>query len=194
METNTQKQQQAIEAAESAIRALVGQLISTSDVRQADEDDVAQTLRAHVARKAAEHDPDRSSLKTFIERIVANKIRDFLKVRHAECRDSRNSARSLDEIIPLPNGDELPFGETFDVGDSMRRAGMLPWAQDDVLVMDVTLVMEQLSEVDRATCNVIAANKSLRAAAKDLGIHVETLRQRMARIRAEFEARGIIGV
>lgn len=43
------KIEEAIRQAESAIRAAVGHLIATSGVRPADGDDVAQTLRIHVA-------------------------------------------------------------------------------------------------------------------------------------------------
>lgn len=190
---NTQKAQEALRQAESAIRAVVGKLIETSDVRAADSDDVAQDLRVHVARKAGSHDPARSSLKTFIERIVANKVRDILEGRHAGCRDSRKEDRSLDESVVTAEGEETPLGESFDIADALRRAGLLPWPANDALVADVKLVLEDLSEVDKLTCSVLAATKSLREAATDLGIHVETLRERVARIRAEFEARGIKG-
>lgn len=190
---NTQKAQEALRQAETAIRAVVGKLIATSDVRPADSEDVAQDLRLHVARKAGTHDPARSSLKTFIERIVANKVRDILEERHAECRDSRKVGRSLDEPEITPEGDETTFGESLDLADTLRRAGLLPWPADDALTVDVKLVLEDLSEMDRLTCSVLAATKSLREAATDLGIHVETLRERVARIRGQFEAKGITG-
>jgi RNA polymerase sigma factor (sigma-70 family) len=194
VEPNTQKTEEAIRQAESAIRAVVGKLNATSDVRRADSDDVAQILRMHIAEKAAEHDPSRSSLKTFIERIVVNKIRDILDGQHAQCRDSRKESNSLDEPEIAPDGEIGSFGETLDQEDALRRAGMLPWPADEALVMDVKMVLENLSALDRLTCEALAINKSLRETAKDLGIHVETLRQRMRRIRAIFEAWGIHGV
>jgi len=190
---NTQKTQEAIRQAESAIRAVVGKLIETSSVRRAEGEDVAQILRIHVAGKAAEHDPSRSSLKTFIERIVQNKIRDILDGQRAGCRDSRKEARSLDEEVITSDGEDGTFADTVDIGDALRRAGLLPWPDDEALIIDVKVVLEDLSEVDRLTCDVLSATKSLREAAGDLGIHVETLRQRVAKIRAEFVARGITG-
>jgi len=193
VETHKQDPEEAIRQAESAIRAVVGKLIGTSGVRKADSDDVAQILRIHVAGKAAEHDPARSSLKTFIERIVQNKVRDILEDGHAQCRDPRKESRSLDEPEFAAEGEACTFGETIDIEESLRRAGLLPWPDDEALIIDVKLVLEDLSEVDRFTCAVLAATKSLREAAGDLGIHVETLRQRVAKIRAEFVARGIAG-
>jgi len=70
-------QDEAIRQAERTIRAVVGKLIGTTGIRESDADDIAQILRIHVAEKAARHDPARASLRTFIERIVANKIRDY---------------------------------------------------------------------------------------------------------------------
>jgi len=172
---------------------VVGKLIETSGVRRADGDDVAQILRIHVAKKATEHDPARSSLRTFIERIFQNKIRDILEDQHAQCRDSRKEAHSLDEPGATPDGEEGTYGDAIDVSDALCRAGLLPWPEDEALIIDVKLVLEDLSEVDRLTCDVLAATRSLREAAGDLGIHVETLRQRVAKIRAQFEARGITG-
>lgn len=190
---DTQKTEEALRQAESAIRALVGKLIKASSVRPAEEDDIAQILRLHVARKAAAHDPGRSSLKTYIENIVANRLRDFMKAQRAACRDRRLEEISMDEDVLGPDGGPEPFGETIDGSDALRRAGMLPWAAEDALIMDVKLVLEDLTEADRLTCDVLAVTKSLREAAERLGIHVETLRQRVERIRAEFASRGITG-
>lgn len=191
---DTQQTREAIRQAESAIRAVVGKLNETSGVRKADSDDVAQILRIHVAGKASEHDPARSSLKTFIERIVQNKVRDILEGQRAGCRDSRKEAHSLDEEAITTDGEDGTFADTINIGDALRRAGLLPWPDDEGLIIDVKLVLEDLSDVDRLTCDVLAATKSLREAANDLGIHVETLRQRLAKIRAQFVARGITEV
>ena len=188
---NTQKTEEAIRAAESAIRAVVGQLIKTSSVREADHDDIAQILRMHVAKKAAAHDPERSALKTYIERIVANKVRDILEGDRAACRDSRMESHSMDESADPLDGADRSFADTIDTVDALRRTGLLPWAPDEALVIDVNQVLAELSAFDRLTCEVLGVTKSLREAAKNLGIHVETLRDRLARIRAEFELRGI---
>ena len=190
---DTQQTREAIRQAESAIRAVVGKLNETSGVRKADSDDVAQTLRIHVAGKAAKHDPARSSLKTFIERIVRNKLRDILEEQNAQCRDARKESRSLDEPEINAEGEDCTFGDTIDIEGDLRRAGMLPWPEDQALIIDVKLVLEDLSEVERLTCDTLSATKSLREAARELGVHVETLRQRVAKIRTQFEVRGITG-
>jgi RNA polymerase sigma factor (sigma-70 family) len=191
---NTQKTEEAIRQAESAIRAVVGKLIKSSSVREADYDDIAQILRLHVAQKAADHDPERSGLKTFIERIVANKVRDILEGDRAACRDTRKVSHSMDEPAESLDGEDRTFADTVDAVGALRRAGLLPWAADDALVIDVQNVLTELSELDRLTCDVLGATKSLREAAQNLGIHVETLRSRLVRIRSEFQSRGITGV
>ena len=184
-------QEEAIRQAERTIRAVVGKLIGTPGIRESDADDIAQILRMHVAEKAERHDPQRSSLRTFIERIVANKVRDYLDAYFAEKRDPRAEVGSLDEAVETPDGGNEPLGETLDLAAELRRAGLLPWAANDALIMDVKLALEQLSEIDRGTCAVLSATNSLREAARDLGIHVETLRERVARIRGEFERQKI---
>ncbi len=179
-------------AAEAAIRAVVGKLIGTGGVRVADGDDVAQELRLHVAQKAAAHDPGRSALATYIEQIVTSKVLDILKADRAACRD-RRKVESLDAPVESDDGEERTLGDTVDQVDALRRAGLLPWSAEDALVIDVKLVMEELSVAERLTCEVLSKTKSLREAATALGIHVETLRERMVQIRAEFVARGITG-
>lgn len=187
-------EEEAIRQAEQKIRAVVGQLIGTSGIRESDADDIAQILRMHVAEKARRHDPARSSLRTFIDRIVTNKIRDYLDAYFAEKRDPRCVAASLDETPEAEDGGEDALGEILNAEDALRRAGLLPWLAEDALIIDVKMVLEQLSEIDRGTCAVLSATRSLREAARDLGIHVETLRERVVRIRGEFERRNIRGV
>ena len=147
----------------------------------------------HVAQKAAAHDPGRSSLRTYIDRIIRNRLRDYLDEYFAGCRDPLKVSHSLDEPMPSPEDEHTSFSETVDMEEALRRAGHLPWAKDDALVLDVKLVLEDLSEMDRLTCDALAVTKSLREAAKSLGIHVETLRERVTKIRAEFVSRGITG-
>ncbi len=173
---------------------MVGKLIGKPGIRESDADDIAQTLRMHVAEKASRHDPARSSLRTFIDRIVTNKVRDFLESHFAECRDPREIAASLDEAIESEDGGEETIGETMDAEDALRRAGLLPWPAEDALSIDIKMLLDQLSEIDRGTCAILSAARSLREAARDLGIHVETLRARVLRIRGEFERRNIRGM
>lgn len=187
-------QEEATRQAERTIRAVVGKLIGTPGIRESDADDIAQILRMHVAEKASRHDPARSSLRTFIDRIVTNKVRDYLESYFAECRDPRRVAASLDEAMETEDGSEETIGETMDAEDALRRAGLLPWPAEDALSIDIKMLLDQLSEIDRGTCAVLSATRSLREAAGDLGIHVETLRARVVRIRREFERRNIRGM
>ena len=187
-------QEEATRQAERTIRAVVGKLIGTPGIRESDADDIAQILRTHVAEKASRHDPARSSLRTFIDRIVTNKVRDYLESYFAECRDPRRVAASLDEAMETGDGGEETIGETMDAEDALRRAGLLPWPTEDALSIDIRMLLDQLSEIDRGTCAVLSATRSLREAAGDLGIHVETLRARVVRIRREFERQNIRGM
>jgi len=186
-------QEEAIRQAERTIRAVVGKLIGTTGIRESDADDIAQILRMHVAEKAERHDPARASLRTFIERIVANKVRDCLDARFAEGRDERRIAASLDEVPQNEEGNDDPLGELIDAEEALRRAGLRSWPADHALILDVRMVLDELSEIDRGTCAALAVTKSLREAARDLGVHVETLRERVARIRAEFARRQVGG-
>ena len=173
---------------------MVGKLIGTPGIRESDADDIAQILRMHVAEKASKHDPARSSLRTFIDRIVTNKVRDYLESYFAEGRDPRRVAASLDEPTESEDAGEETIGEILDAESALRRAGLLPWPTDDALSIDIRMLLDQLSEIDRGTCAVLSATRSLREAARDLGIHVETLRARVLRIRGEFERRNIRGM
>lgn len=187
-------QEEAIRQAELTIRAAVGKLIGTTGIRESDAEDIAQILRMHVGAKASRHDPARSSLRTFIDRIVTNKVRDYLESCFAEARDPRRVAASLDDPMEIEDGGDETFGETLDAEDALRRAGLLPWPADGALSIDIKLLLDQFSEIDRGTCAVLSATRSLREAARDLGIHVETLRARVLRIRGEFERRNIRGM
>lgn len=193
MDTTLQKTEEAIQQAESAIAAVVGKLIKTKAVAPADGDDVAQQLRMHVAAKAGMHEPGRSSLRTFIERIVENKVRDLLEHEAAQCRDKEKVTQSLDEPAVAEDGHECSLGDLIDVENAMRRAGMLPWAADPDMILDVRQIVQSFSEIDRLTCAALSVTKSLRQAAEELGVHVETVRERTAKIRAIFEAKGICG-
>lgn len=172
---------------------MTGKLIGTGSVRRADGEDVAQELRMHVIKKAASYDSRRAKLTTYMEHVVVNKGRDIMEANRAACRDWRK-VRSLDEPTDNEDAPGETFGDTIDQMEAQRRCGLLPWAADAELVMDVQEVLQEFSEIDRETCESLAFTKSLREAAERMDIHLETIRQRIVKLRSLFEARGIMGV
>ncbi len=64
-----------------------------------DWEDIAQELDIHVWQKRKKFDSAKASERTFVVRIITNKIRDMARRANAKKRTTDKNAVSLDELI-----------------------------------------------------------------------------------------------
>jgi DNA-directed RNA polymerase specialized sigma24 family protein len=64
-----------------------------------DWEDIVQELDIHVWQNGKKFDPTKASERTFVVRIITNKIRDLARRANAKKRSTDKNAISLDELI-----------------------------------------------------------------------------------------------
>ena len=62
-------------------------------------EDISQELFLHVWQKRDKFNPSKSSERTFVIRIITNKIIDLIRKANAQKRFAENNAVSLDQMI-----------------------------------------------------------------------------------------------
>ncbi len=76
-------------------------------------DDVAQEIRLHLLKKADKYDPTRgASQRTFVNRVITNKIRDLVRAAKAQKRYADNYSFSLEELGEQESKIEEDFIDT----------------------------------------------------------------------------------
>lgn len=68
-------------------------------IKGMDWEDIAQELYLHLWQKRDRFNPKRASERTFVIRIITNKIRDLLRKANAQKRFADNNTVSLDELM-----------------------------------------------------------------------------------------------
>ena len=100
-------------------RQLVGNYGLTEDDREDIEQHVVEFLWPRLDR----FDPDKGSLKSFIDQVIKKAIGRFIEHRFAQMRSPWREKCSLDESVRGPDGSETPRGEMMDANEGARRLG-----------------------------------------------------------------------
>lgn len=61
--------------------------------------DISQELFLHLWQKRDKFDPTKASERTFVIRVITNKIRDLIRQANAQKRFADNNAISLEELM-----------------------------------------------------------------------------------------------
>ncbi len=154
--------QQAYPIALRAAQVRSAACVATAGLPAAEREDLEQEALMWVWRALPHYDPSRSSLRTFIERVIANRFASLLRARRRQLR-----------LVPLEDQhlatrDGIPMVEFR--SDLQRVEGSLPECDRRLL----PLLMEY-NPTD---------------ASRELGIARSTVYQRIRRIRAAFADAG----
>ncbi len=107
------------------IRVRTRELGRTAGFSRSDEEDVSQELAMDVLKRVPKFDPARASLKTFIARIVDNRVATLIEAQHAAKRDSRQ-VDSLNEETDDEDVVRIELWQTLDDEQFARSPGSRP--------------------------------------------------------------------
>ncbi len=169
--------------AERLIRIKAHQLVTRGGFTESDRHDIEQELTLYLVEHLPEHDPDRSSRRTFIVRLVENRVADLVRHRTAEMRDPRHVERSLDERVEDGEGGETDMVST--MAGNERTPGELRDA-----AIDLAEVLPELPPRLRTLCRRLP-DATMQEIADELGVSRRTVYRWLEEVRTRFEEAGL---
>jgi len=154
--------------------------------------DVQHDLIEDVLRRLPKFDGDRAGVKTFICRIINNKIADLLKSHEAACRGNGRTKESLDDWVRDETGTWVRRDATVDASRRRAHLGITPRSDHEQreLEMDVASVMASLTPQQRALCAMLRT-KTPSEIARETSMARSVIYKHIAVIRAAFIRAGL---
>lgn len=171
------------ELIKAKVRILTGKYGLTSD----DLQDLRQELQLHIyfkLRNKAYWKTIRVSERTVIDRILNNRIRDFLRA----CKRKRDQIVTSAE--PL-SGIQEEGGEKISPALSYTETRHRTSEEEARMEAAVKRVLGELSTLQRRAAELFKKNKSTSEVARILGIHRTALEREKKRMREHFGRRGL---
>ncbi len=182
------------EYARTLIRVKAKQLIRRPGFTRSDQDDVEQNLFLHVLSKVEQFDPTRSSLNTFVDRVVNSAAAMLVRERGRNKRNPGDSVeiRSLEIKAELPGEPPMPLWATISIADVERRTGGASLSDSELyeLVEGVASAIADLPPDLQQVCrSLLECNRT--EAERELGLSRRKMKSAMDRIRQHFEQAGL---
>jgi RNA polymerase sigma-70 factor (ECF subfamily) len=155
-------------------------------------EDVRQDLIADVLRRLPKFDSDRAGVKTFISRIINNKIATLLESHDAACRGNGCTKESLDDWVRDEFGAWVRRDTTVDAARRRAHLGICERSDQEQreLEMDVASVMASLPPEQRAV-SAMLRTKTPTEIAREKGLSRSAIYKHIAAIRAAFVKAGL---
>lgn len=188
MDTN-QKHEELTEYTMTLVHCKARQLVGKAGYTPDDLKDIEQDLIRDLLERLPKFDPAKATLNTFAARVVERRLCNLLRHRHAEMRDHRREAFSMNEEIET---DEGPMERHETIGqDEIERLtgrGHQPAVERVQLQLDLEAVLIGLSPELRPVADMLRT-QSVAEVARELGISRRTFREKhLAQLRAVFAA------
>ncbi len=173
--------------AEFKARQVVGQVPGLGEV-----EDVQQDLIADVLSRLPRYDGDRAGVKTFISRVINNRIADLLKSREAACRGNGCTKESLDDWVRDETGSWARRDTTVDASRRRAHLGICERSAHEQreLEMDVGGVTASLPPEQRAICAMLRTKTPIEIA-RETGLARSVIYRHIAAIRTAFIEAGL---
>ncbi len=182
------------EYARTLIRVKARQLIRRPGFCRSDQEDVEQDLFLHLLGQAQHFDPDRSSLNTFIARVVDSAVAMLVRERGRIKRSPAGDAKvqSLEVKVEQTEGPPVPLWAIISIADLQRRTGTtsLPDAEKYELAEDVANSIASLSPEQQEVCRSLM-ERNLTATKRELGMSRRSFDAAMECIRDHFAQAGL---
>jgi RNA polymerase sigma factor (sigma-70 family) len=157
-----------------------------------DQQDICQDFALDCLRRLPKFDAHKSSIRTFVHRIVEHHAATLADSHQAACRDRRRCQESLDAPVHIGPEASVPFGDTVSSDDYEMRLGRSARTQREYedLRIDVVHAISLLPE-ELAVVAILLLTVNIVEAAQLLGISRSTLHRRLDRLREAFSAAGL---
>ena len=179
--------------ARTSIRVKAKQLSRRKDFGSSCREDIEQDLWLHLLGQAARFDGDRSSLNTFIDRVVNSAAASLVRSREREMRADGFHAQSLESIADDFSCKKRTLRSSLSPEDSARRMGRAFLSDIDRREQQEALdsSLANMPPEMRDMCEQLMAGATPTTLARRLGISRRQMRRRLEEARAYFEAAGV---
>ncbi|MFH1680635.1 MAG: sigma factor [Candidatus Eisenbacteria bacterium] len=173
------------------IRHKARSLVGRYGFRETDVEDLEQELTLDVLQRMPKYDPGRAQKKTFVVRLVRNKIASILEARKAGKRDYRTPVYSFTGWVKDRTNGFLQRSETIDQDHYLLRTGRRR-AQQEVLdlAIDLKRATDLLPPELRDLCRRLRY-ETVSEISRETGVPRSTICDAKERIRVHFEERGL---
>ena len=165
------------------IRSKARRLTGRARLGPEDVDDLTQDFRAELLQKLSAFDPSRGSMPAFIHMLIDRFFNKWLRHRFAQRRNPQRVV-SLDILVRNDDGLWTELGKTIPDGIHDKRLGLRARSDEERadLRNDVDGVLQGLAHELRAVADQLM-DKSVAAAAREMGIPRTTLHERIHKLR-----------
>ena len=148
-----------------------------------DVEDLIQDFRAELLRKLPAYDPSKASMPTFIRMLSKAFFANRLRHRFADMRNPQRLV-SLNMLVRNDEGLWIELGKTISQDIHRKRHGLRMRSDQERadLRNDVGGMLQSLVHELRAVADLLK-DKSVAAAARELGIPRTTLHERLRQLR-----------
>jgi len=168
------------------------QMIGRNGFTEADFQDLRQELLADVLARLPKFDGKRASAKTFVSRLIDNRIVTSRKHRRAACLDPRRVECSLDDWVHDEDGRWTRRAETITEDEALASAGRLGRSRQEQvdLALDTAVVIGGLPADLKDLC-VRLRTQTIARISRETGVPRARLYERIAALRARFREAGM---
>lgn len=180
------------EYAQTSIRVKARQLCRRSDFNRPEREDVEQDLWLHLLTQTQNYDPQRSSLNTFIDRMVNSAAAHLVRRRESDMRADGFSAQSLDEGVICKDHKKETLGSSLSPNDGARRTFTAPKSDlaelEDREAFDFALA--SMPPDIRDLSSRVMQGETPTALARELGVSRYRVRRMLADAREHMKRAG----
>jgi|YNPBryBLVA2012_1023415.scaffolds.fasta_scaffold00194_26 DNA-directed RNA polymerase specialized sigma24 family protein len=157
-----------------------------------DREDLEQEMALHLLAALPKHDPARSSLATFANRVIESWTKMLVRERRAGCRDYTAVDCSLDDPRYGEDGERSTLGDVIGEDDVSTLAGRATLGRIEAVELKVAVetVIATLPPVHRELCFALM-NQTVGQVSTSSGIPRTTIASRTKLIRRVFEDAGL---
>ncbi len=180
------------EYAQTSIRVKARQLCRRDDFNRSEREDVEQDLWLHVIAKAENFDPERSSLNTYIDRLVNTAAAILVRGRERDMRAEGFQAQSLDAIPRGKDHRKKSLRSSLSPDDGARRTFSVP--KSDLAELEdreaLEFALASMPPHLRDLCVRVIGGETPTALARELGVSRRQFRKMLDEARRYFEQAG----
>ena len=175
------------------IKAKAIKLVGSFGFTDSDRRDLQQEMILDLLRRLPKYNPERAQFTTFIARVVNNKVATIIEAQKAGMRDYRLCYCSLNDRLEYDEHGWVERMEIIDQDDYFQGTGRRSRPVNELhdLSIDVERIMEKLPHDLSDLCERFKAGDTITEISHETGIPRGTLYDRLKRINAIFENKGL---